>query len=165
MTPSEMQALTEPWRPYRSIGKPTFYWGEVDSRQRDWRFSCTGVYYMWRLAEEKASPWNKLVYIKAKKSLCHPKMLVRANSNSLTKSESLFCCHIPQQSVTFISSSYNIRKLILVSSAGNFLQVAFGLHIPNPTAVKYPLDYANYDPYLRVFTWIAAVVVVPSICR
>ncbi|KAH9998439.1 DNA glycosylase [Russula compacta] len=32
LTPSEMEALTEPWRPYRSIG----------------------VYYMWRLAEEKA---------------------------------------------------------------------------------------------------------------
>jgi len=33
LTPSEMEALTEPWRPYRSIG----------------------VYYMWRLAEEKAA--------------------------------------------------------------------------------------------------------------
>jgi DNA-3-methyladenine glycosylase II len=33
LTPSEMEALTEPWRPYRSIG----------------------VYYMWALAEEKAA--------------------------------------------------------------------------------------------------------------
>ncbi|KAF8502181.1 DNA glycosylase [Russula emetica] len=55
LTPSEMQALTEPWRPYRSIGRPTFC-GEMWILGRDIDdFFYTGVYYMWRLAEEKAA--------------------------------------------------------------------------------------------------------------
>jgi hypothetical protein len=54
LTPSEMEALTEPWRPYRSIGRPTFY-GEKWILGRNIDEFFTGVYYMWALAEEKAA--------------------------------------------------------------------------------------------------------------
>lgn len=52
-----MEALTEPWKPYRSIGKLTLTYVSLG----EGRFQVqaltvfTGVYYMWRLAEEKAS--------------------------------------------------------------------------------------------------------------
>ncbi len=54
LTPSEMEALTEPWRPYRSIGKPTFC-GEKRILGTGIDGFFTGVYYMWALAEEKAA--------------------------------------------------------------------------------------------------------------
>lgn len=52
LTPSEMEALTEPWRPYRSIGKADLEKWILGRGIDDF---YTGVYYMWRLAEEKAS--------------------------------------------------------------------------------------------------------------
>jgi len=55
LTPSEMEALTEPWRPYRSIGRSTIC-GEKWILGRDVDdFFYTGVYYMWALAEGKAA--------------------------------------------------------------------------------------------------------------
>lgn len=53
LTPSEMEALTEQWRPYRSIGRPTSSGEWLLGRGADDFY--TGVYYMWRLAEEKAA--------------------------------------------------------------------------------------------------------------
>ena len=53
LTPSEMEALTEPWRPYRSIGRSTSSGEWLLGRGTDDFY--TGVYYMWRLAEEKAA--------------------------------------------------------------------------------------------------------------
>lgn len=80
MTPSEMEALTEPWKPYRSIGKPTLTYvslGEGGFQVQALTSFHRCLLHVGASRREGILKWGLVLYISRLISLCHPKMLLR----------------------------------------------------------------------------------------